>query len=430
MRKVVTNLVVTIATLLIVGCGSSSDPGEIVTQEEIKNGKLIADFPANILKSTLLEQGAITPEQTVFGFKAYKIPYITKDANGKDVNASGVMVVPSSLGCDENTTKNLELMKQIGLATVVDCHGTIFSNQEAPSVEMETTSEPAGAAVILSSLSGFITLQPDYIGFGDSKNHPQEYLIEKSSSTAVVDFIKAAQKFAKDNNIKWVESNQMYLTGYSQGGFVATAALEDIEKENFNLRLAAPMAGPYLLDPIAQGVLAQDNIEVPSFMAATANSYSIVYKQDIKELIQEPYASKLSTIFDGSLTREEIDKELTTKVKGDDGLFSDELVANYDTSWFRLELLNNSVVDFSPKTPIKLLHCLGDDVIPYQISEVTRDVFNDQLGATYVDLTPIEVAITQDPETSMRLGHAECGVYAYSVVAHIFAEDRKNSLGY
>jgi alpha/beta superfamily hydrolase len=429
MRRVVASFLTAFIAVIIVGCGGSSDPGDI-TIKKIKNGKLIADFPANILKSKLLQDKIIDSNQTVFGFKAYKIPYKTKDANGNDVNASGVMVVPSALGCDKNTTKKLATMKQLGLAAVVDCHGTIFANKEAPSVEMEATSEPAGAAVILSSISGFITLQPDYIGFGDSKGHLQEYLIEKSSSSEVVDFIKAAKRFAKENNIKWIANNQMYLTGYSQGGFVALAALEDMEKEKFNLRVAAPMAGPYLLDPIAQGVLSSETIDVPSFMAATANSYANVYNKNIKSLIQEPYASKLPTLFDGSKTRVEIDKELTTKVKGDDGLFSDTLISTYDLSWFRLELFKNSVVDFSPKTPVKLLHCLGDDVIPYKISEASRDIFNGLLNASYVDLTPVEVAITKNPETKLRLTHAKCGIYAYGVAAHIFAQDRKNSIGY
>jgi len=428
MKKLLYGLLIGLFSVVIIGCGGG-DPGKIVS-EQIKGGKLIADFPANILKSSLVNKKKIDVNQTVFGFKAYKIPYTTTDANGKEVNASGVMVVPSDLGADKATKGKLAAMKQLGLAAVVDCHGTIFANKEAPSVVMETTSEPEGAAIILTSLSGFITLQPDYIGFGDSSSHTQEYLIEKSSASTVVDFIKAAQKFAKDNNIKWVATNQMYLTGYSQGGHVAIAALEEIEKEKFNLRVAAPMAGPYLLDPIAQGVLNSDTIEVPSFMAATAYSYATVYKQNLTDLIQEPYASKMAALFNGSLTRVEIDKELTTKVKGDDGLFSDNLVANYDNSWFRAKLNENSVVDFSPKTPIKMLHCLGDDVIPYQISVATEDVFKNKLNAAYVDLTPVEVAITQDPNTKLRLGHAACGAYAYSVAALIFAQDRKKSIGY
>ena len=427
MKKLLFVFFISLFFIALTGCGGSSASEDI---NEIKGGKLIADYPADELKASLLKDGKIDENQTVFGFRAYKIPYKTTDAEGNEIDASGVMVVPSNLGVDSDTETKLAYMKKLGLAAVVDCHGTIFANKEAPSVAIENSTEPEGVAIILTSLSGFITLQPDYIGFGDSINHKQEYLIEKSSASSVVDFVKAAQKFAIDNKIEWIEDNQIYLSGYSQGGFVAVAALEEMEKDGFNLRVAAPMAGPYLLDPIAQGVLAADTIDAPSFMAATAYSYANIYSHDIADLIQEPYASKLPTLFDGSLTREEIDAELTTTVKGEGGLFSDDLVENYEYSLFRGELMANSVIDFSAQTPIKMIHCLGDDVIPYDISVAAKDVFTDLLSADSVDLIPVEPTITQDLDTELRLGHVDCAVYAYSIAAQIFAEDRKETIGY
>ncbi|NPA50216.1 MAG: hypothetical protein GXO02_01135 [Epsilonproteobacteria bacterium] len=418
----------TFLVIFFIGCGGSGDVGEIETQS-LKGGELIADFPANLLRKSLLENNQIDENATVFGFRAYKIPYVTTDANGNRVNASGIMIVPSTTGADEKSKDALLKMKSVGLVAVLDCHGTIFANKEAPSVAISTTQEPKGAGVIFTSLGGFITLQPDYIGFGDSKDHYQEYLIKKSSASSVVDFLKAAIKFAKDNNIEWL-NNQYYLTGYSQGGFVALAALKELElNSNFPL-LTVPMAGPYLLDPIAQNVLSLDTIKYPSFMAAVAYSYSKVYDQNISELIQEPYASKLSVLFDGSLTREEIDQELTTKVKGEGGLFTNEIVEDYGDSWFRSRLIENSVVDFSPQTPIKMVHCLGDDVIPYQISEATKDIFKNNLNALYIDLTPVEVALTGDLNTTLRYSHSECAIYAYMIAFKIFTTNRKERIGY
>jgi len=429
MKKLLFSFLISLFFVALTGCGGGgSSASEDIN--DIKGGKLIADYPADDLKSSLVEQNLIDKDQVVFGFRAYKIPYKTTDANGNEVDASGVMVVPSDLGVDSDTQTKLKFMQNTGLAAVVDCHGTIFANKEAPSEVIANSTEPQGAAIILTSLSGFITLQPDYIGFGDSKDHKQEYLIEKSSASTVVDFVKAAQKFARDNNIKWIEDNQMYLTGYSQGGYVAVAALEEMEDENFNLSIAAPMAGPYLLDPIAQAVLDSEYIGVPSFMAATAYSYANVYDYDVSDLIQEPYASKLPTLFDGSLTRAEIDEQLTTKVKGEGGLFSDDLVENYDLSLFRLQLMQNSVIDFSAQTPIKFVHCLGDDVIPYDIAVASKDIFNTLLNVDTVDLIPVEVAITQNADTNLRYGHAQCAIYAYTITAKIFAEDRKNTIGY
>ena len=430
MKNIVKILIASIAMFIAVGCGGSSDPGELKV-EKVKGGELIADVPANVLKARLIEKGLAEKNTTIFGFKAYKIPYTTTDDKGKKVNASGVMIVPTSENADGKTIQTLEFMKAKGLAMAVDCHGTIFSNDEAPSVLIENSASAEGVGVIFSSISGFITLQPDYIGFGDSKEHYQAYLLKESSANSVVDFTKAAIEFAKANNIPLVATKDIYLTGYSQGGFVALAALKKFEAEEFNVVMATPMAGPYLLDPIAGTVLSSDTIKVPSFMAAVAYSYATTYDKKVTELIQEPYASKLPSLYNGSLTRPEIDKKLTTKIKGSNGLFTDSIVANYNGSWFQKELQANSVVDFTPKTPVEMLHCLGDDVIDYKISQATQDAFVNQLGANHVNLTPVEVAITKDPQTGLRLGHVDCALPSYKVSAYMFTTMRKNTpLGY
>jgi len=430
MKNIVKFLIASVAMFIAVGCGGSSDPGELKA-EKLKGGELIADVPANVLKAKLIEKGSVDKNTTVFGFKAYKIPYTTTDDKGKEVKASGIMVVPTAENADGKTIQTLEFMKAKGLAMVVDCHGTIFSNDESPSASIKNSASAEGVGVIYSSLSGFVTLQADYIGFGDSKSHYQAYLLKKSSANSVVDFTKAAIEFAKANNIAIATSKDIYLAGYSQGGYVALAALKKFEAEQYHVIMATPMAGPYLLDPIAATVLKSDNIKVPSFMAAVAYAYAKTYDKDVKELIQEPYASKLPNLYNGSLTRPEIDKELTTKIKGDGGLFTNSIAANYQDSWFQKALQANSVVDFSPKTPIEMLHCMGDDVVDYKISQAAHDAFANQLGAKYVNLTPVEIAITRDPQTKLRLGHIDCALPSYKVSAYMFTQMRKKTpLGY
>ncbi len=76
-----------------------------------------------------------------------------------------------------------------------------------------------------------------------------------------------------------------------------------------------------------------------------------------------------------------------------------------------------------------MVHCLGDEVIPYAISELTEGTML-QMGATNVALVPVEVAVTQDPATALRYGHSECGPVAYGVAATMFAQTRKATIGY
>ena len=419
-----------VATLyLIAGCGGSSDPGALEINEP-KGGKLIADVPANLIKQDLLAKGLIDKNTTVFGYRAYKIIYNTTDEENNTIKASGVMVVPTTYNASKEAKQKLNLIKQLGFVMVANNHGTIFANKEAPSVEIENSALPDSIGTIFSSISAFVTLQPDYIGFGKSKGHYHPYLLKKSSASSVADFIKAAIKFAKDNNIPLVASKDVYLTGYSQGGYVTLAAQKKIEQEGeINLKISIPMAGPYLLDAIASYVLQFDSIKTPSFMAATAYSYSKAYKKDVATLINKPYASKLPKLFSGEFTREQIDKELTTKVKGKDGLFTNYIVTNYPNSWFKEALAKNSVADFIPKNPVKLLHCLGDDVVNYQVAKGALDTFN-YLGANSVELLPIEPTYTKDANTKLRLGHIDCALPAYKIATSIFAKYRLNTIGY
>jgi len=424
-RKVVAFVVV---SFFVSGCGGGSSLDE-PSKVTLKGGELIADFPANVIKEDLVEKKLIAPTQSVFGFRAYKVPYTTTDEEGKEVNASGVVVLPSTLGVSSEDAQKLQQMNQLGLSIVVDDHGTIFANKEAPSVLIAETMMPEGAPIIFSSLAGFITMQPDYIGFGDSKEHYHPYLLKQSSATATVDFYKAAKKFIEDNNLAKLNSG-IYLSGYSQGGYVALAALKEFENEGITVNVTAPMAGPYLLDPIAQGVLSLDSIAVPSFMAAVAHAYATRYQKDSTTLIQEPYASRLSELFDSkAYTREEIDKQLTTKVSGENGLFTDDIVQNYSGSWFQQVLQANSVVDFAPTQLVTLIHCQGDDVISYDVSVETKKAFANYFDVE-VDLVPVEIALTGDPNTELRYTHAECAPYAYSIASSIFAKDRKNTVGY
>jgi hypothetical protein len=416
--KILARGILAVSVLFFVGCGDLEQPAN----EQVIGGEVIVDLDGNSIKKSLIKEGVpgVTPDTTVYGYKAYKIPYTTINEEGDSVDVSGLMVVPTELPAALN---------QLGLSMVSDSHGTIFANAEAPTVIADATSAPAGSSVILTSLFAFVTLQADYIGFGNSSDHYHPFILKKSLARTTVDFIKAAKKFAADNNIHLNE--QLFLTGYSEGGYAAMAALEQLEQSGeLQVTMAAPMAGPYIMDGMASDILKSDTLSVPSFVANIGYAYAKAYDEDIASVINEPYASKLDDLFDGTKTRTEIDPELTTVTKGPNGLFKDLFVNDFFSgNWFTQAVVENSVYKWAPQTAVKLVHCLGDDVIPYEISFGTKQTM-DGYGASAVSLVPVEIAVTQDPATPLRYGHAECGPVAYGVTAHIFAEVRKATIGY
>jgi hypothetical protein len=409
MNRQIRAVALSLPLLLIMGCGDLDQP----KNEEVKGGEVVVNFSAPLMKKTLIDKGVVDENRTVFGYKAFKIPYTTTDESGDEVEASGLFVIPTGLPPEIN---------QIGLSIVSDDHGTIFANSDAPSVIGENNGAPDGSAIILTSMGGFATLQADYIGFGDSNDHYHPFVQKESLANATIDFIKTVKIFASNNNIKL--NNQLFITGYSEGGYAAMATLQKIEEDKeLNVTMATPMAGPYDLNITAFGVFSQPTLSVPSFMADVGYAYAITYNKELSSIINEPYASKLPTLLDGSLARPDIDKELTKTTTGEEGLFNPLFVQDFFTNsnnWFREAMVENSVHAWSPQTPIRLIHCQGDDVIPFEIAQLTEGTMK-AMNAKDVSIVPVESELGLD----INISHGECGPMAYKVTTGIFAKVRE-----
>ena len=78
-------------------------------------------------------------------------------------------------------------------------HGTITANRDAPSelsiVDIETFVYAAMAS------TGFITLVPDFIGFGSSRKIMHPYYVEETSALAVIDGLRAVRELMNQEEI-------------------------------------------------------------------------------------------------------------------------------------------------------------------------------------------------------------------------------------
>jgi len=397
-----------ITFFIIEGCGG----GGSFSQETTKP---IATYSAKEVKLYVGKNIKLNNKYT-FGYKAYKISYKTTDDNGKSIRASGVIVVPILDGANKESAKRLKELKSDGLSIVLNCHGTIFSNSEAPSIKIASSKNPDAVGTLFSSLNGFVTLLPDYIGFGDSSSHYHPYLLKNSSASSIKDFINAAIKFANENDIELKPSRDVYLTGYSEGGYVAMSSIESIEKETISLKLVAPMAGPYFVEPIGDSIVKSNTIAEPAYVSNVVLSYAKVYNKSLQNILNKPYSSNIDELLSGKYTKDEINNQLTTSTKK---LFKDEFLENYSTSWFRLRLLQNSAIslDYSPYVDIKMIHCKGDDVVPYKIATTTKEILEAK-GAN-IELIDVEKLINKS-----NLNHNECIIPSYLIVADIFAKNR------
>ncbi len=375
------------------GCGGGGDAGGaddlVMHPGDVVSLAKTASYDRDEMKKILEDMGIESP--IVFGIEVFKLIYKTVDKYGNLINASGLLAVP--LGTDSP------------LPLVSDQHGTIFTDKEAPS------NNPLNASVILmSAINGFVLAMPDYIGFGASKDKVHPYLIDEPSANAVIDMIKAVRKACRTNGIPL--SGKLFLSGYSEGGYVTMAALKKIEEEHPEIEVtaAAPMAGPYDLKRTADFTLIKSFLNYSPFIAYVVYAYDEYYGWNrLDEIINEPFASKLPYLFDGNTPGDEILTQLTNVTAE---LFRPDFIASYfGNGEYALKeaLIKNSVSNWAPKTPMKLIHCKDDPIVPYFNSEEAFDNFV-MNGSLNVELVTMEGS-----------DHVECAGPAYMTASSWFA---------
>ena len=154
---------------------------------------------------------------------------MTSDAKGKTVQASGLVSVPDKPAGAKSPVLSYQ-------------HGTIFRDAEAPS----NNAVASEISVVMASL-GYIVLAPDYVGYGVSKGVPHPYLQAAPMAASVIDFLTAAKTWRQQTGV--YDNQQLFLTGYSEGGYATMAAHRALQAGNLphlqQLRMVVPGAGPY-----------------------------------------------------------------------------------------------------------------------------------------------------------------------------------------
>ena len=261
-----------------------------------------------------------------YDVNTYKIEYITTDSGGALVKVSGLIAIP------EKNTPSPVLSFQ---------HGTLFFNAEAPSFHL--TPDSRHPEVALASL-GYIVISPDYIGYGSSSDKDHPYLQHQTSADVVNDLLRAGKSWLDFKNIQ--TNNQLFMTGYSQGGYVTMASLKALHESpdilvDLGMEVSGVVmgAGPYDLHRSLE-VLSL-GITIPSFL--------------VNAVIDQLEASIIDSNGDVRFER----------------VFLERFFANDR---------QDDVHNWKPDIPIKLFHGEDDRTVPIESAESTLDTMQ-ALGA-------------------------------------------------
>lgn len=303
-----------------------------------------------------------------YGVDLYRVNYTTTNLEGALDTASGLVCIPKIDGFD--------------LPLVSYGHGTVGSRFDVPSYLSGEHTLPA-----LFSSMGTVCVAADYLGLGDNDGiHP--YVHADSEAWASYDLLVAVNLFlAEEMDIHLNE--QLFVTGYSQGGHAAMALHRMLEVEKgVEVNVAMPMSGPYSISTGMKDLLiSEEEYGYVAYLASTAISYQEVYgtifpNNDISQFFKQPYANIIQQYIDEEADLFDINQELIDALIENEGsaspkkmIFDDivEAILADDDHPVNIALRDNDVYDWTPQADTRLIYCQADDQVAFENSIIARD---------------------------------------------------------
>ena len=357
----------------LVACGGGDDDPATPEQppENSAPGALLSGSMVNTITPAQITQAFKDPESHIqsgikprYSVSSYRLNYVTTDKNGAKVTASGLVSVPVKAAGARSPVLSYQ-------------HASTFRNNQAPSIKVEAVEPP----LVLASL-GYIVVSPDYVGFGASYGVEHPYLTSSPSSRAVIDMLSAAQTWRRQAGV--VDNGQLFLAGYSEGGYATMAAHRAIHQQGGELKTqlqaAVPGAGPYDV----QETLDEQLDRVRKLFPPLALLIDPDHLSDASESV-----------------RNEVRRLLLRQMVPEDGdvryqtLFMDRFLAD-DKAGIAAE--HSVHLGWAPSVPVYLFHGRGDLTVPYSAAESARDTLR-AAGAPDVTLTDC---------TTPKFGHLDC----------------------
>jgi len=337
------------------------------------------------------------------GVKQYKINYYTTNLAGEEHIASGLLCVPS-------------ISTQIYPLAVYQ-HGTVGSRSEVPSWKGGNDHRLATAF----AANGYVVAAPDYIGLGDSPGlHP--YMHAKTEASAALDMMLAVQELAEQSDDVNI-NEQLFISGYSQGGHAAMALQKEIEQnhsDQFTITASAPMSGPYdVSGKMIEFTLGDEPYSTVSYLAWVILSYKEAYPDaladyTIEDIFMEEYIEEINQFKNEEIDLWTLNALMTNRllVNGhSDGagnaipkfMVKPEIVTAVTTDPthpLSMALADNNLYNWVPQVPTRMYYCKGDDQVTYENAIVAEQYMNDN-GA------PDVAAVRKDTDTDL-LDHGGC----------------------
>ena len=240
----------------LAACGSDNNsattPPAKTGVASLPTGNLIKDplTTKNLTASALTQlfnttdpdfsQVAATPK---CGVRVEYMQYDTVDVKGNKTDATGAVFIPT--GTDASCSGNRPI--------VLNAHGTATTKAYNFAEVGNANNEAGPAATLLAALfagQGYVVISPNYAGYDKSSLAYHPYLNAQQQSHEMADALKAGREVVRRTGsaTNVADNGKLFVTGYSQGGYVTMATTRYLETLKEPVTAALPISGPYAME--------------------------------------------------------------------------------------------------------------------------------------------------------------------------------------
>jgi hypothetical protein len=284
------------------------------------------DFQAQLSSSASGQQLLQITGAPNCGVDFYYVKFYTLGGAGETTMSSGALMVPTG---DAGTCSGPRPI-------VLYAHGT-QTDKTLNIADVTSASNTEGVLIAaMFAAQGYIVVAPNYAGYDISTLGYHPFLNATQQSGEMMDILAAARTaLPKTFAASTTDSGKLFVTGYSEGGYVAMATQRALQAAGATVTAAAPMSGPYALEAFGDAIFfGSVNIGSTVFAplistsyqhaygniySATTDVYTSTYANGIDTLL--PSATPIDTLFqNGKLPATALFDSTTPTVPGQPGL--------------------------------------------------------------------------------------------------------------
>ena len=321
--------------------------------------------------------------EATYGVELYKITYETVNVFGETTTASGLVGLPIGTDCNlpiaqyNHGTKN---------------GGTVSDDPITFQELVQTQDFNEWVISIPVATSGFVAVFPDYIGYGESACTDRHAYNHYSQAKDCVDMIRATKQLCVNKGIGL--SEELFITGYSEGGYVAMATAKEIQEhhcDEMHVTAAAPLSGAHSVYPLSRDSLlapSYNNMSNLTYFLYSANNLcpNILGEEGLSLAIQDEYVEDILASWDEC---GDGGGNLLPNVSPASGILKQEYVNDVIENSchpFNEFLRRSNVNNWVPQMPMRLYYVISDEQVPYTNS-ITTAAWMAEQGADVTALT-------------------------------------------